>query len=144
MNLNIFQWRSLKTRVTLFTLAILVIGIWSLSYYASRMLREDIQALLGEQQFSTVSFVAANVDHELQDRVNTLEFVSRAIAAPLLDDPAALQKFLEQHFALDSHFNGGVIVYRLDGTAIADVPLSIGRLGVNYMDRDYLDRKSVV
>ena len=138
MNLNIFQWRSLRTRLTLFTLAILVIGIWSLSYYASRMLREDIQGLLGEQQFSTVSLVAANVDHELQDRVNTLEFVSRAIEAPLLDDPAALQKFLEQRFVLDSHFNGGVTVYRLDGTTIADVPLSTGRLGVNYMDRDYL------
>jgi len=47
----------LKTRVTLFALAIFLIGIWPLAFYASRMLRNAIQRLLGKQQFSTVSFL---------------------------------------------------------------------------------------
>ena len=33
MRFNIFPWRSLKTRVTLLTLATFVIGIWSLTLY---------------------------------------------------------------------------------------------------------------
>jgi hypothetical protein len=36
--------------------------------YSSRMLREDMQRLLGDQQFSTVSFVAAEINQALDDR----------------------------------------------------------------------------
>ena len=35
-------------------------------------------------------------------------------------------------------FNNGVFVTRPDGTAIADVPRSTGRLGVNWIDRDQI------
>jgi hypothetical protein len=58
LNLNIFQLRSLKTRVTLFTLAIFVTSIWSLALYVSRSLREDMERQLGEQQFATVTDAA--------------------------------------------------------------------------------------
>ena len=63
-----FQWDSLKTRVTLFSLAIFLLGIWSLAYYSSRMLHRDLEKLLGDQQFSTVSYIAAEVNHEIEFR----------------------------------------------------------------------------
>jgi diguanylate cyclase (GGDEF)-like protein/PAS domain S-box-containing protein len=138
MSLNIFQLRSLKTRVTLFTLAIFLISIWLLAFYVSRMLRDDMEHLLGEQQFSTVSFMAAQVDDELKDRINALKLIAGAIDARLLNDPAALQKFLEQRFVLHSNFNAGTFVTRSDGTAIADVPLTTERIGVNYLFRDHI------
>ncbi|MBI5909388.1 MAG: PAS domain S-box protein, partial [Betaproteobacteria bacterium] len=138
MNSNIFQWRSLKTRVTLFTLAIFLIGIWSLAFYASRMLREDMQRLLGEQQFSTVSFIAADVNHEVNDRLRALETMAGIVSPAMLGNTAALQAFLEQQPIVQVLFNGGLIAYRLDGTAIADFPLSAGRIGINHMDRDFL------
>ena len=136
MNWNIFQWRSLKTRVTLFTLAIFLIGIWALALYASRMLREDMQRLLGEQQFSVVSFMATEINHELDDRLRALETIAGSVSPALLSNMAALQVLLEQRPVLQSLFNGGVTALGLDGTAIADVPLSAGRIGVNYMDVD--------
>ena len=74
--------QSLKIRMTLTTLALFLISLWSLSFYTSQMLLER----------------------------------------PLLH----------------SLFNGGVIAYRLDGTAIAEVPPSAGRIGVNDMDLDTL------
>ena len=58
MHLKGFEWRSLKTRVTLSTLAIFLVGIWSLAFYASRVLREDMRVLLGELQLSTTAAVA--------------------------------------------------------------------------------------
>ena len=67
--------RSLKTRVTLFTLAIFVASIWALAFYASRMLREDMERLLGEQQYSIVSVLAADINQELGDRLSALETV---------------------------------------------------------------------
>ncbi|MDP3866170.1 MAG: PAS domain S-box protein [Rhodoferax sp.] len=134
MKSNLFQWRSLKTRVTLFTLAIFLIGIWSLTFYASRMLREDMQGLLGDQQFATVSLLAHQVNHELDDRLRLLEVVAGGVTPIMLGKPAALQALLQQNSHLQMLFNGGVIALGLDGTAIAEVPLTAGRIGVNYMD----------
>jgi sensor histidine kinase regulating citrate/malate metabolism len=68
MRFNRFQRHSLKTRVTLFTLVIFLISIWSLAFYVSRMLREDMQRLLSEQQFSTSAMLAKAIDNELSDR----------------------------------------------------------------------------
>lgn len=72
----IVAWRSLKTRVTLFTLAIFVISLWSLAFYASSMLREDMERQLGEQQFSTVSLLAAAINEHLTDRLKAVEQVA--------------------------------------------------------------------
>jgi Co/Zn/Cd efflux system component len=65
MNFNVFHPRSLKARVTLLTLAIFLIGIWSLAIFESRMLREDVLHMLSDQQFSTVSLLASKVNQEL-------------------------------------------------------------------------------
>ncbi len=138
MNFHIFQWRSLKTRVILFTLAIFLVGIWALAFYASRMLREDMQRLLGEQQFSTASFIAAGVNEQLDDRLRALEKVAGMIDPAMLDNTAALQTSLEQRPVFQGMFNGGTFVTRLDGTATASIPLSAERIGVNYIDRDYI------
>ena len=55
MKLDFFPWRSLKTRVTLFTVAIFLISIWTLAFYVSQKLHADMQKLLGKQQFATVT-----------------------------------------------------------------------------------------
>ncbi|WP_291994963.1 cache domain-containing protein [Candidatus Accumulibacter sp. ACC003] len=137
MNSKLFQWRSLKTRITLFTLAIFLVSIWSLAYYASRMLREDMERVLGDQQLSTLSLLADEVDHELKDRMIVLEKIAAGVSPAMLDHTADLQAFIERSMALqEDAFNGGVIAHRLDGTAIAEVPLSSRRRGVNYLDID--------
>jgi len=128
--------QSLKTRLTLTTLTIVLLSLWSLSYYTSQMLHKDMERLLGEQQFSTVSYVAAEINHELNDRFEALKTVIRTISPAILGNTAAMQTFLEQRPLLARLFNGGVIAYRLDGTAIAEVPLSAKRIGVNYIDID--------
>jgi len=65
LNFEMFHWNSLKTRVTLFTLAIFLVSIWSLALYSSRMLRNDLERQLSEQQFAAVSLIAAEVNREL-------------------------------------------------------------------------------
>jgi signal transduction histidine kinase len=130
--------RSLKTRVTVSVLAIFVISLWSLSFYASRMLREDMQRVLGEQQFSAVSFMAAEVNAELDDRLRGLENVAGRIGERMPDDTLALQKFIDDRPVLHRMFSGGLIVVDANGTAIAEVPLANGRIGVNYADSGHV------
>ncbi|MFZ4622956.1 MAG: EAL domain-containing protein [Rhodoferax sp.] len=136
MNPGFFQWHSLKTRVTLFTLAIFVVSIWALSIYTSRLLQADMQRLLGEQQFSTASVMAREINDRLIDRMQALETIAKEVTPAVLGHAAALQTRLEQRPLLQLLFNGGAWATRLDGTAIADVPRSAQRIGTNYLDRD--------
>jgi diguanylate cyclase (GGDEF)-like protein/PAS domain S-box-containing protein len=137
VNWTRFQGRSLKTRITLFTLAIFLVGIWSLAFYSSRMLRADMERVLGDQQLSTVAMLAGEVNHELADRQAILERIAAGVTPAMLAKHTALQAFLAQSLAIEQEpFNGGIIAHRLDGTAVAEFPPSPGRLGINYMDID--------
>ncbi|MDI1244409.1 MAG: diguanylate phosphodiesterase, partial [Rhodoferax sp.] len=131
-------WSSLKTRATVFTLAVFVISISSLSLYISRTLQTDMTRLLGEQQFSVASAVAQEINNNVTDRMHALETVAKEIHEGLIDDPVALQTRIEERPLLQLLFNYGVFVTDLNGTVIADVPRAAQRLGINYMDRDFL------
>jgi len=127
---------SLKTRVTLSMLALFLASLWSLSYYASHILRQDMERTLGDQQFSTVSVVAGDVNNALSERLTALETVATMIGPSLLNNTAALQDFLEHLPLLQNNFNAGVIAYRMNGIAIAEVPRLARRVETNYMDID--------
>jgi HAMP domain-containing protein len=135
---KISRWHSIQTRTTVFTLAVFVLSLWSLSFFVSRSLQADMERLLGEQQFSVVTAVAKEVDDHLTQRLLALEAVANEMDAGLMASPAALQTRLEQRPLLQLLFNGGVWVAGLDGTAIADLPRSEQRIGINYMDRDFV------
>jgi PAS domain S-box-containing protein len=138
MNMNIFNLRSLKTRVTLFTLAIFLIGIWSVTFIASKILRQNVQYLVGDQQFSTASLVADQINQALENRIISLENIALSASPLMQGDTAALQTLLEQNTVFQGMFNAGSFITGTDGIGIANVPLSAGRIGVNFMDRDYM------
>jgi len=131
---TVLPQHSLKTRITLATLTIFVLSLWSLAIYASRMLREDMQNLLGEQQLSVAAFMASQVNQELDDRFKLLDKVSKIVGPAILGDAKTLQTMLENRPALREYFNGGYIAYGPDGTALAEMPLTAGRVGMNDMD----------
>lgn len=124
--------------MTLFTLAIFVAGIWLLSFYADRMLREDITHQLGRQQLAITSLLAAQIDGELSDRLTALGIVAENLGASNLGEIHSIQSLLNNRPLLLANFNAGVYVTRIDGTAIATLPSSVNRLGINYIDRDYI------
>ena len=138
MKPKIFPWQSLKFRATVFTLAVFVLGMWSLSFYIGRSLQADMEQVLGEQQLSVVTSMAKEVNQNLTQRLKALETLAKEMDADLLARPAALQIRLEQRPLLPLLFNAGAFVTDLEGTAIADVSLSANRIGVNYMERDFI------
>ena len=138
MNPKRSYWHTLKTRATVYTLVVFVLGIWSLSFFVSRTLQSDMEQLLGEQQLSVVTVLAKEVNDNLTDRLQALKTVANEMDADLMRNPAALQTRLEQRPLLQLLFNGGVWVAGADGTAIADVPLSANRIGANYMEMDFI------
>ena len=134
MHLSILQRLSLKSRVSLFTLAIFLGGLWSLSYYAAHVLREDLEQMLGHQQLATVALVAEEINTELDGRLKALEKVASASGQAMQAGSEAMQTTLDQNLILAGLFNFGVLAYGADGTAIAEVPRSVSRVGLNDMD----------
>ncbi len=138
MNIPTFYGRSLKTRVTVVTLVIFLVGLWSLAFYASRVLRANMEDQLSQQQRSAASLAADELDDELRSRIKALETVAAGMAASLPGNASALQNRLEQMPLLQMMFNGGAYVTLPDGKAVASVPLSAGRIGLNYLDQDHV------
>jgi len=128
---------SLKTRITLAILTIFVVSLWSLAFYASRLLRADMEHLLGEQQFSTVSIIAETINEELALRLRALEgYAAGRITPAILANREAIKTRLAESPTIRSMFNGGVWIAREDGIAVASIPP--GRIGTYFGDRDYM------
>jgi diguanylate cyclase (GGDEF)-like protein/PAS domain S-box-containing protein len=131
---TVVRRHSLKSRITQFTLLIFLLSLWSLSFYASQMLRQDMESLLSEQQFSTVTLIAAEANVQLDVRLRVLDVVAASISPDTLRETKALQGLLEGLPILQGPFNGGVIALELDGTVLADTSKSPERIGVDYLD----------
>lgn len=138
MNSDIFKLRSLKTKLTLFTLVLFITGLWSMAYYLSHMLREDMERQLGQQQFSTATLMAATVNREMYYRLDSLQKTAKEINPRLLGNSRSLQAYLGHQPILQDLFNGGVTVLNLQGYVIADAPHMVDRVGSSCLDRDYV------
>ena len=129
--------RTLKTRLALFSLATFLIGVWVTAFVVSRTLRQEVIDMLGEQQSTAVSFIGAQIDKDVDNRLKSLERIASEIDAELLDNPKVLQGKLEGHPIFQGLFNGGTRVSKIDGSVVATFPLTKERLAANYADRDY-------
>nr|WP_319564771.1 histidine kinase dimerization/phosphoacceptor domain -containing protein [uncultured Rhodoferax sp.] len=135
MKLPTFQWGSLKTKVTLLTLGIFVMGMTIVTVWTAHMLREDMRTMLEQQQFSIATIVAAEVNQELSDRLHNVELVAAGISPAMLANTSALQQYLADHRVLQGMFNAGTLVTRGDGTAVASVPTLMQHTGAHFMDQ---------
>jgi len=129
-------WHSLKTRLTLSMLALFLAGLWSLSYYASTILHEDMEALVSDQQLSTVSVVTDIVNDAINDRLKALDTVAAGITPALQREPAALRGYLERLPLLKNYFNAGALAFDTDGMALAGTQALADRVGASYWDHD--------
>jgi PAS domain S-box-containing protein len=133
-----WSWRSLQTRITVLTLTAFLFSIWSLSFFASRILHSDVEKLLSEQQLATASLLASDIHRSLTERLATLETVAQHIPVGSMSNPAALQTFLNDRVSMHPIFNGGFFVTGATGIAVASVPIAAQRMGVSYLDRDHV------
>ncbi len=138
------RWRartgslSLQNRITLMTLLVFLLGIWSVTLYATRSLREDFIQVIGNQQYSTVSTLATQLNDELEEGLSQLGHMAGEIDSDLLRSPQRLQDYLVSHSEHIRPFNGGLRVADHNGKTLASFPYSEDRIGISYADRDYM------
>ena len=137
--MNLQRLQSLKARMALSALAIFLLSLWALSFYAGSMLRQDMVRISGKQQLTTVTLLSTDINGELGARLQALAATAAQLTPALLKSPAALQALLAQDRLLSYLFNAGVFVISADGTAIAEAP-ETGRVGLNYLEREHIAR----
>ena len=134
-----FLWPgSLKARITLITLSIFLISVWSLAYYASRLLRDDLRQLISNQQYSTVNIIVEQLEAEFALRFEALSILGAQIGPEILADPEPLRHRLTQNPLVEGLFNQGLIVAGADGKLLATAPRQDGGLDIDLSDRDYV------
>ncbi len=129
---------TLKTRLTLFTLGIFLVSIWSLAFYASGVLHRDMEKQLSAHQQTIASLLASQIDQALDERLKALERVAMSLTAETMSSPAKLQAVLAERPNFQSLFNGGTLIAGADAVVRAAMPLKNERLGVSVADRDYM------
>ena len=138
MKFKFLPRRSLATRVSLLTMAMVLVGVVAFALFISQTLRPAMQDQISAQQFDTVSIVAGQVNQAIEQRLGALQSMAQRISPAMLAEPERTQAFLEDRTALFDLFNAGVFVTRMDGTAMASAPLTVQRNGLNYMQRDHV------
>ena len=121
MFLDCFHLQSLKPRVSLLTLLVVVVGFLSLAFYTKELLRDELLLYTGEQQRSALNLLTSEVEYGLQERLDHLSAVASRVSPALLDDRAALKAYLLEQPFLVTLFNGGVMVFDDQGKALANV-----------------------
>ncbi|MFZ4622736.1 MAG: diguanylate cyclase domain-containing protein [Rhodoferax sp.] len=134
MQFNFRAWHSLKARVTLATLAIFLVSLWSLSFYAMQALHTNMQDEFSTRQRTTVSLLAGQLDQRLNEHLQWLQQVGNEIGIGLLQDSGALQAHLDNRPILRKLFNEVVVVLNAEGQAIAELPRNAGRVGIGHLD----------
>ncbi len=134
---EVLRLTSLRTRLLVLTFGIFVLSIWLLALYISHAVREDMKHQLGEAQFAAATFAAAEIGEKIKARFGALDIVARGIDSTATDDPAFLQRKLEDYPILQMLFNAGVFVTRPEGTIVAASPRA-DRVGLSVGDRDHI------
>lgn len=135
---NLNPRHTLRNRVTLVMTTVLVCSVWALAFYAERTLQGDMENLFRSQQLSVAVRVAQEVRASLLERQEALKLASKNFDPHLMANPMKLQRALENLPVFQSLFNGGTFIAATDGNAIASLPVAAQRIGVNYLDRDYI------
>ncbi|MGH8807876.1 MAG: hypothetical protein ACREX0_08365, partial [Noviherbaspirillum sp.] len=110
---KLFRHMSLKTRMLLVVLLLLIVGIWSLAARVSSGLQSDLEKIIVDQLSATADYIAADIDTSLKLRLDLLQELAASITADALTDPAKVQSLLQQRHPFPSVFTQGLFVQGL-------------------------------
>lgn len=128
---------SLKTRIAAVAGLLFLAGITLISLFATKILHDDMQDLVSQQQLTAANYIARDIDGKITLRRESLKRVALNMPPALFTDPAALQTWLEDRKAIHTLFPIGLMVIPPDGgPTLADTPRLQTR-PKSFTDRDW-------
>lgn len=137
MTSKLFPSMSLKMRVVLMVFVLLIAGIWGLAARVAAVAQTHLGNALMQSMSATARFIAADLDIDIQIRIDVLEEIAASIAPEGLGDPAKVLRILRDRKVSESIFPLGLIVANKEGIYIAEYPSVPGRLGESIGDTEF-------
>lgn len=110
-----------------------------LTFLTARILLDELEKSLVQQQKERVDMVVKRMENELTARASTLEGFCRHIHdGERLLAAADIEKLLSTRVRLLEYFNGGIVVADQNAVAIAETIFVQGRIGTGYSDRPHV------
>jgi diguanylate cyclase (GGDEF)-like protein/PAS domain S-box-containing protein len=135
----IWGQHTLKTRVTLGSVALVLLSLGGLLGYGSVQMRQGMVQELGAQQLATVTVVATQLEQRVTERLQWLNLVAQEITPDMMRQPQRLQSHLAERPILELEFNQAVVVVTGDELVLAEIPARTqGTTEPGRMDRDAL------
>ena len=139
---------TLKTKVIAVVVAAVLITTAVISAVSLVMMRRDMKALIGDQQFTMMKTIAIALDEGFTNRRMALRSLTQGIPPQAWHDRAAMQKYLDRHVGLTPLFFN-FSVFDADGELQANFidPTLAGRFNVagrEYMMRTLKTGKGVI
>lgn len=126
---HFFKHLSLKARLLLTILPLVVSGLWLLAVRVTGVMQSELEQMLAAQLSTTVEYVSIDLDSKIQLRHDSMAVVAAGITPTMLAEPAALASYLQYKKMPLSIFPTGVFVANADGVIVGEqIPLP-GRLG---------------
>ncbi|HSQ03310.1 MAG TPA: hypothetical protein VLN59_04715, partial [Burkholderiales bacterium] len=118
-----FRSLSLRTRIVLLVVVLLMAGVWGLAVRVTTVMQDDLEQQLSGQLSATIRFVTDDMDRDVEMRFEALKRIAAAITPDLLSDQPGLQEYLEQRQMVRAIFNMNLMVLSRSGIIMADYPL---------------------
>ena len=106
-----FSPHSLKTRIILINLLVMLGLFLALGFYAKRLMRQELMLFTGVQQRSALALLTTQVNNGLQDRLDSLALTAGAVTPALMDNAPFVQAFLGRQRLSSIYFNAGLKVW---------------------------------
>lgn len=140
---------SLKTRIILINLLVMVGLFFALGFYSKRLMQEELMLFTGVQQRSALALLTTQVNNGLQDRLASLALTAGAVTPALMDSAPFVQAFLGRQRLSSIYFNAGLKVWSPAlgwvGLAVSDSAESAAPgISVQALDGLLKDGRSVV
>lgn len=128
---------SMRTRIAAVAGLLFLVGIGLTTLFVTRILYDEMQAMLFKQQLTTTRYIARDIDGKLSLRMDSLKRVANNIPHSLLTRPQALQTWLEDRKAIHTLFPTGLMIIPPDGgPTLAEAPRLQTRPR-SFIDRDW-------
>ncbi|WP_320152868.1 PAS domain S-box protein [uncultured Tolumonas sp.] len=139
MKTIIFSPLSLKVRLISIVILTFVLSLWALTFAITNSLRQDIKELLTAQQNSAASYIAADIDAKIIQRVDLLNQNAKLVSQ-YFNSPVQMRTFLKERIGLQALFQEGLVVIDRQGIGIAEFPSGLGRETASFNTREYFQK----
>lgn len=128
---------SLKVRIAAVASLLFLVGVCLIAGFSTRILHDDMQELLSQEQLTVTNYIARDIDAKVQLRLDSLTRVAQNLHPALFSSREAMQIWLDDRRAIHTLFPTGLMVIPPDGGPPLGESPKLETRPRSFVDRDW-------